>query len=188
MTVKLMPMMEGSRLCIRPLRPMRRAALLRLRTSLRGMAACAMADAVLSLTACASLPPPPLAREEANEITLQALALVGTPYRWGGNRPEEGFDCSGLVQHVYREALGIELPRTSRAMGKQGTRIDRAGLAPGDLVFFQTGRHPDSHVGIYIGRGRFVHAPSSGSLVRVEALDKRYWQRRFNGGRRLHGV
>ena len=101
-----------------------------------------------------------------------------------GSSPRHGFDCSGLVQHVYREALGIELPRTSREMGMRGTKVARADLAPGDLVFFQTGRHPNSHVGIYIGRGRFVHAPSSGSIVRVEAIDKRYWMKRFNGGRR----
>ena len=107
-----------------------------------------------------------------------------SPYRWGGSSPRHGFDCSGLVQHVYREALGIELPRTSREMGTRGTKVARADLAPGDLVFFQTGRHPNSHVGIYIGHGRFVHAPSSGSIVRVEAIDKRYWMKRFNGGRR----
>ena len=117
-------------------------------------------------------------------MTKEALAQVGKPYRWGGSSPRHGFDCSGLVQHVYREALGIELPRTSREMGTRGTKVARADLAPGDLVFFQTGRHPNSHVGIYIGHGRFVHAPSSGSIVRVEAIDKRYWMKRFNGGRR----
>ena len=98
--------------------------------------------------------------------------------------PREGFDCSGLVQHVYREALGIELPRTSRQMGQRGSWIALKDLAPGDLVFFQTGRHPNSHVGVYIGNHRFVHAPSSGSLVRVESINRRYWLTRFNGGRR----
>lgn len=127
---------------------------------------------------------PPLHDKAANEVTLQALSQVGQPYRWGGSKPGEGFDCSGLVQYVYREALGIELPRTSRAMSTQGTKVDRQSLAPGDLVFFQTTRQRNSHVGIYIGEGRFVHAPSSGSLVRVEAIDKRYWTKRFNGGRR----
>lgn len=127
---------------------------------------------------------PPLHRKAASEVTLQALSQVGQPYRWGGSRPGEGFDCSGLVQYVYREALGIELPRTSRAMSTRGEAVDRDSLAPGDLVFFQTTRQRNSHVGIYIGDGRFVHAPSSGSLVRVEALDKRYWTKRFNGGRR----
>ena len=112
------------------------------------------------------------------------MAQVGRPYRWGGSSPREGFDCSGLVQHVYREALGIELPRTSRQMGQRGSWIALKDLAPGDLVFFQTGRHPNSHVGVYIGNHRFVHAPSSGSLVRVESINRRYWLTRFNGGRR----
>lgn len=120
----------------------------------------------------------------AREVTRQAMAQVGRPYRWGGSSPREGFDCSGLVQHVYREALGIELPRTSLQMGQRGSWIALKDLAPGDLVFFQTGRHPNSHVGVYIGNHRFVHAPSSGSLVRVESINRRYWLTRFNGGRR----
>ncbi len=137
----------------------------------------------LLLGACASTQPP-LPRKAANEVTMQAMAQIGQPYRWGGSAPDEGFDCSGLVQYVYREALGIELPRTSREMSRHGASVEREALAPGDLVFFQTTRKPNSHVGIYIGDGRFVHAPSSGSLVRVESMDKRYWTRRFNGGRR----
>lgn len=135
------------------------------------------------LTGCASRQPP-LPDHKANEVMMHAMAQVGTPYRWGGSSPESGFDCSGLVQHVYREALGLELPRTSRQMSKVGHAIERDELAPGDLVFFQTSRQPNSHVGIYVGNGRFVHAPSSGSRVRVESIDKRYWTRRFNGGRR----
>lgn len=142
-----------------------------------------LGSCALLLAACAHRQPP-LSGHAANEVTLQALSQVGQPYRWGGSTPEEGFDCSGLVQYVYREALGIHLPRTSRAMSTRGVEVDRESLAPGDLVFFQTSRHRNSHVGIYIGQGRFVHAPSSGSLVRVEAIDKRYWTRRFNGGRR----
>lgn len=120
-----------------------------------------------------------------SEVVMQALANVGKPYRWGGSDPEEGFDCSGLVAHVYDDALGVKLPRTSRAMSQRGTRINRAELAAGDLVFFNTSRRSYSHVGIYIGRGRFVHAPSSGSMVRVERMSSRYWSSRFNGARRL---
>lgn len=135
------------------------------------------------LAGCASKRPP-LADHKANDVMMHAMAQVGTPYRWGGSSPGEGFDCSGLVQHVYREALGLELPRTSRQMSEVGHVIDRDELAPGDLVFFQTSRKPNSHVGIYIGNGRFVHAPSSGSRVRVESMDTRYWTQRFNGGRR----
>ena len=119
------------------------------------------------------------------EVVMQALANVGKPYRWGGSDPAEGFDCSGLVAHVYDDALGMKLPRTSRAMSQRGDRVARSELAAGDLVFFNTSRRAFSHVGIYIGRGRFVHAPSSGSVVRVERLTNRYWASRFNGARRL---
>lgn len=147
------------------------------------------AASALLLAGCASRPtrrppPPPIPDRAAREVTMQAMAQVGKPYRWGGSSPREGFDCSGLVQHVYREALGIELPRTSREMGRKGRWISYRNLAPGDLVFFQTGRHPNTHVGVYIGNHRFVHAPSSGSLVRVESMNKKYWMTRFNGGRR----
>jgi cell wall-associated NlpC family hydrolase len=120
-----------------------------------------------------------------SEIVMQALANVGKPYRWGGSRPAEGFDCSGLVAHVFDDALGMKLPRTSLQMSTRGTRIERTGLSAGDLVFFNTSRYAYSHVGIYIGRGRFVHAPSSGSLVRVERMSNPYWSGRFNGARRL---
>lgn len=139
--------------------------------------------AVVVLAACASTRPP-MPENSANQVRSHALAQIGKPYRWGGSSPQEGFDCSGLVQHVYREALGLELPRTSRQMSEIGSAVHRDDLAPGDLVFFQTSRKPNSHVGIYIGDGRFVHAPSTGSLVRVEAIDKRYWNQRFNGARR----
>ena len=120
-----------------------------------------------------------------SEIVMQALANVGKPYRWGGSGPAEGFDCSGLVAHVFDDALGMKLPRTSVQMSTRGARIERGRLSAGDLVFFNTSRHAYSHVGIYIGRGRFVHAPSSGSLVRVERLSNAYWSGRFNGARRL---
>ena len=120
-----------------------------------------------------------------SEIVMQALANVGKPYRWGGSSPEDGFDCSGLVAHVVEDALGMKLPRTSRQMSQRGTRVSRRQLAAGDLVFFNTSRRSYSHVGIYIGRGRFVHAPSTGSLVRVERMGNRYWASRFDGARRL---
>ena len=120
-----------------------------------------------------------------SEIVMQALANVGKPYRWGGSRPAEGFDCSGLVAHVFDDALGMKLQRTSLQISTRGTRIERTRLSAGDLVFFNTSRYAYSHVGIYIGRGRFVHAPSSGSLVRVERMNNPYWSSRFNGARRL---
>jgi len=118
-------------------------------------------------------------------IVTEAARHRGKPYRWGGSRPAEGFDCSGLVAHVFDDALGMKLPRTSLQMSTRGTRIERTRLSAGDLVFFNTSRYAYSHVGIYIGRGRFVHAPSSGSLVRVERMTNSYWSSRFNGARRL---
>lgn len=120
-----------------------------------------------------------------SEVVMQALANVGKPYRWGGESPEDGFDCSGLVAHVYDDALGMKLPRTSRQMSRRGSNVSRSRLAAGDLVFFNTARRSYSHVGIYIGKDRFVHAPSSGSLVRVERMSNRYWSARYDGARRL---
>jgi len=116
----------------------------------------------------------------------KALALLGTPYRWGGNSPEAGFDCSGLVGYVYRTELGVELPRISRDMAQVGELIrDRAELQEGDLVFFsRRGRNVD-HVGLYIGEGRFVHSPRTGKNVEIATLDTGYWAQKFMKGRRV---
>ena len=123
---------------------------------------------------------------KAQNVLQKALALLGTPYRWGGTDPDKGFDCSGLVGYVFRNALGIELPRVSRDMAKNGELItDRAQLVAGDLVFFGLqGRV--NHVGIYVGDGRFVHAPSRGKDVTVSSLDKGYWSGRFVQARRVN--
>jgi cell wall-associated NlpC family hydrolase len=120
-----------------------------------------------------------------NEVVLQALSLLGVPYRFGGNDPATGLDCSGLVRHVFRAAKGVDLPRRSVEIGKVGRAIKRDELVPGDLVFFNTRGAPYSHVAIYIGDGNFVHAPARRGQVRIEALNERYWQRRFNGARRI---
>ena len=116
----------------------------------------------------------------------RALALLGTPYRWGGTSPEGGFDCSGLVGYVFRNSLGIELPRISRDMANVGELIrDRSALVEGDLVFFsRRGRHVD-HVGIYIGNGQFVHAPRTGKDVEVANLATGYWSQKFFQARRV---
>jgi len=128
----------------------------------------------------------PVAEDSKVKSVLQkALALLGTPYRWGGSEPDKGFDCSGLVGYVFRNALGIELPRVSRDMAKTGQLVtERAKLAAGDLVFFGRRGRVD-HVGIYVGEGRFVHAPSRGKDVTVSSLDQGYWSGRFMQARRV---
>ena len=121
-------------------------------------------------------------------VLQRALALLGTPYRWGGTSPDNGFDCSGLVSYVFRNALGIELPRVSREMAQTGDLIsDRAKLSEGDLVFFGRRGRVD-HVGIYLGEGRFVHAPSTGKDVMVSSLETGYWSGKFMQARRVHGI
>lgn len=121
----------------------------------------------------------------ANAVLMRAIGLVGTPYRYGGNTPESGFDCSGLIAYVYRDAANISLPRTSAQLaGLEGPRIDPARLAAGDLVFFGS-RGAVSHAGIYVGEGRFVHAPSSGGTVRLDSLDGPYWRDHYSGARRV---
>jgi len=119
------------------------------------------------------------------ELLFRALSLVGTRYRPGGSSPETGFDCSGYVAYVFREVLAINLPRTSDAIGQKGLRVARNALQPGDLVFFNTMHRPYTHVGIYLADDRFVHAPSSGGLVRTEDLNLQYWVKRWDGARRI---
>ena len=122
----------------------------------------------------------------AREITVQALALLGVNYKWGADSPERGFDCSGLVTHVFQQVAGIMLPRNSQGMSKVGEKIDKSDLQPGDLVFFNTRKRPNSHVGIYIGEERFVHAPRSGGEVEISDMHESYWKKRFNGARRIN--
>jgi len=121
----------------------------------------------------------------ANAVLMRAISLVGTPYRYGGNTPEGGFDCSGLVNYVFRDMLDLRLPRTSRELfAWQGPRIRPEQLATGDLVFFGSGGTV-THVGIYVGEGRFVHAPSTGGTVRLDHLDGSYWRNNYSGSRRV---
>jgi cell wall-associated NlpC family hydrolase len=121
----------------------------------------------------------------ANAVLMRAISLVGTPYRYGGNTPEGGFDCSGLVDYVYRDMLDLRLPRTSRELAAyQGPRIAPERLTAADLVFFGS-RGQVSHVGIYVGEGRFVHAPSTGGTVRLDHLDGAYWRDHYTGAKRV---
>lgn len=119
------------------------------------------------------------------EALLQALLALGLDYRHGGQSPVTGFDCSGLVAHVYLEAWNIRLPRDTGAQSRSGAPVSLAELQAGDLVFYDTQKRPYSHVGIYLGDGKFVHAPRSGAQVRVESLESAYWAPRFNGARRV---
>lgn len=121
----------------------------------------------------------------ANDVLAYALSHIGVRYRRGGNSPERGFDCSGLVRWVYNRTSGIMLPRRADQIAKVGTAVPKDQLQPGDLVFFNTLRRTFSHVGIYLGDGQFLHAPRSGGKVRVENLDQTYWKKRWNGARRL---
>ncbi|MBC8737302.1 NlpC/P60 family protein [Paraburkholderia sp. UCT31] len=119
------------------------------------------------------------------EAVVAAIGLVGTPYSWGGNSPAGGFDCSGLVHYVFLSAAAKNLPRTTAGLWAKGRHIERKSLTDGDLVFFDTDGASHSHVGIYVGKGRFVHAPRAGGTVRLEALTVPYWVRHFTGAARF---
>ncbi|OYY51661.1 MAG: hypothetical protein B7Y05_20605 [Polynucleobacter sp. 24-46-87] len=119
------------------------------------------------------------------DISIAAVGLVGVPYRYGGNTPKSGFDCSGLIAYVYSKSANIKLPRTIKEMSRKGQSVDGQPPAPGDLVFFNTTGEKYSHAGIYVGQGRFVHAPSAGGTVRLEYITKPYWAARFTEARRL---
>ncbi|WP_246264128.1 C40 family peptidase [Aromatoleum toluvorans] len=121
----------------------------------------------------------------AQDLINQGMEYLGIRYRFGGNSPETGLDCSGLVQNVFRNALGLNLPRAARDMASVGEKVGMQDLKPGDLVFFNTMRRAFSHVGIYVGEGRFLHAPSRGGEVRIDEMSQSYWAKRFNGARRM---
>ena len=121
----------------------------------------------------------------AQDLILKGLELIGINYRMGGTNPDTGLDCSGLVQLVFKDAIGVLLPRTAREQSEVGAVIDRRELKAGDLVFFNTMRRAFSHVGIYLGDNRFLHAPRAGAEVRVEDMRQSYWINRYNGARRL---
>jgi len=121
----------------------------------------------------------------AADLVLSAIGLLGVPYRYGGDLPSSGFDCSGLVRYVARSALGVQLPRRAEGIGRAGVPVSSSQLQPGDLVFFNTLGRPFSHVGLYVGDGRFIHAPAGSGQVRFEDMSQPYWRNRFDGARRL---
>lgn len=158
----------------------RRTVVRVLRSSRLFFALIALAAAARVAVAASSLPPEALAAE----LVVRSLALVDTPYRYGGRTPA-GFDCSGFVGYVFAESAGVSLPRRSEEIWRIGDRVARDELAVGDLVFFNTLGRRFSHVGIYIGDGVFVHAPARGGRVRAERLTDAYWEARYNGARRM---
>lgn len=123
--------------------------------------------------------------DSAAPLAQTALTMLGIKYRFGGDAPSTGFDCSGLVAYAAEKSLGLKLPRQSRLMAQQGESVKLSELQEGDLVFFNTRGHRNSHVGIYLGDSKFVHAPRTGSVVRIESMDVAYWRKRYNGARRL---
>jgi cell wall-associated NlpC family hydrolase len=125
------------------------------------------------------------AGDRASELVVNAMGFLGVPYRRGGNSAETGFDCSGFVRAMYQSTVGLILPRRAKEQAAATEKIDKKDLQPGDLVFFNTMRHAFSHVGIYIGEGKFIHSPKPGAQVRVEDMGVAYWKRRFDGARRV---
>lgn len=123
----------------------------------------------------------------AQKLLGKAMQLIGVKYRFGGTNPETGLDCSGYVQYVYKSSVGVNLPRTAAEQARIGERVATSEVRPGDMVFFNTRGFNNSHVGIYVGNGMFVHAPNSRSRVRFDSLESGYWKTKFTGVRRVSG-
>ena len=125
-------------------------------------------------------------RDTASDLVISAMNFLGVPYRRGGSSPEQGFDCSGFTRHIFERSVGLVLPRRADQQARDAGLLDvkKDELKPGDLVFFNTMRRAFSHVGIYVGDGKFIHSPRSGGQVRVEDMREAYWAKRFNGARR----
>ena len=125
---------------------------------------------------------------KASDLVVNAMGFLGVPYKRGGNSAETGFDCSGFVRAMYEQTIGLVLPRRADQQAAATQSIDKADLKPGDLVFFNTLRRTFSHVGIYVGEGRFIHSPKPGAQVRVENMKIDYWSSRFDGARRVQAT
>lgn len=138
-------------------------------------------------TAATSTPARKVAKDyaPAQDLLLSAMSLIGVKYKWGGNTPESGLDCSGFIKYVFENTLNIALPRTALGMSRVGDDVDKEALKPGDLVFFNTLKRKFSHVGIYLGDNRFIHSPRSGKSVEVANMGDKYWTTRYDGARRM---
>jgi cell wall-associated NlpC family hydrolase len=169
----------------------RRAAAILRSMDLRTVLCCGLA---FLLAACVGAPPAPergvvapvdrvAFSEKGNEITLFALGLIDTGYRFGGKNPQAGLDCSGMVSYIYHQGAGLKVSGSAAEIARKGRPIERGSLRPGDLVFFNTRNAPFSHVGLYIGEDRFVHAPSGSGRVRIDHLNARYYAQRFEAAR-----
>lgn len=132
----------------------------------------------------------PSLRDRTSEMVITAMTFIDLPYRRGGNTAEGGFDCSGFTRHIFHTTLGVQLPRRvdDQASAPGLVKVQREQIEPGDLVFFNTLRRTFSHVGIYVGEGRFIHAPRTGGAVRLENMNIAYWSKRFTGARRAQGA
>lgn len=124
--------------------------------------------------------------QRASELAMHAMGMLGINYKRGGNTPETGLDCSGMVRYVYKQALGRDLPRSAAEISQIGQQVKQQDLQPGDLVFYNTMRRGFSHVGIYLGDNKFIHSPSAGGQVRIESMELAYWKKRFNGARHVN--
>lgn len=126
--------------------------------------------------------------DKASNLVVTAMGSLGVPYKRGGNSAETGFDCSGFVKAMFEQTIGLVLPRRANEQAAATQAIDQKDLRPGDLVFFNTMKRAFSHVGIYVGEGKFIHSPKPGAQVRVEDMGGSYWRQRFNGARRVLGL
>jgi len=123
--------------------------------------------------------------EAVGDLLLQAMSLIGVAYRWGGSNPTAGLDCSGFIQYIFKKSLKVNLPRTAAEMARSGRVVEKSELAPGDLVFFNTLGPRNSHVGMYMGNGKFIHSPRTGKSVEVSNMNQSYWVAHYNGARRV---
>lgn len=129
-----------------------------------------------------------VSNEQAGDLIMNAMGLIGLSYRYGGNNPEQGLDCSAFMQYIFKQSMKVNLPRTSAEQFNVGTPVERSKLMPGDMVFFRTAGSRISHVGMFIGNDRFIHAPRTGKNIEITSLSSKYWSSKYAGARRVSGA